>query len=116
MAVILTCSGVSNTGKLTTQVAIELMRHLGEDNEWVKARDSPAIIERAVSMDDRLIVIEGCTDHCALKKLKEKGRIPDIHVVVTEIGIQKLGMADPNYEEIHFVVCHVKEKIRNERE
>jgi uncharacterized metal-binding protein len=114
MAVILTCSGVSNTGKLTTLVAIELMRHLGEDNEWVKARDSPAGIDRAISMDDRLIVIEGCTDHCALKRLKEKGRIPDVHVVATEIGIRKMGMAEPKYEEINFLVCHVKEKIRNE--
>ncbi len=114
MVVIVTCSGISNTGKLTTQVAIELMRRLGEDDEWVRARDSPAVFKRAVSMDDRLIVIEGCTDHCALKKLKEIGRTPDIHVVATEIGIQKNGMAEPKYDEINFVVCHVKEKIRDE--
>jgi uncharacterized metal-binding protein len=111
MTIILTCSGISNTGKLTTQVAIALMRHLGEDGEWIKARDSPARIAEAVSMDDQVIVIEGCTDHCAAKKLKEYGILPSVHVVATELGIRKNGMEEPKYEEIEVVIRQVKEKI-----
>jgi uncharacterized metal-binding protein len=116
MTVILTCSGISNTGKLTTQVAIALMRHFGSEAEWIRARDNPAGIDEAVSGDDHLIVIEGCTDHCASKKLKEAGRVPAIHVVATELGIRKNGMADPKYDEIDLLVRQVKEKITNELE
>jgi uncharacterized metal-binding protein len=86
MTVILTCSGISNTGKLTTQVAIVLMRHFGGEAEWIRARDNPAGIDEAVSGDSHLIVIKGCTDHCACKKLKESGRVPPIHIVATELG------------------------------
>jgi uncharacterized metal-binding protein len=114
MTVILTCSGISNTGKLTTQVAIALISHFGGDAEWIRARDNPAGIDEAVSGDNLLIVIEGCTDHCASKKLKERERLPAIHIVATELGIQKNGMADPAFDEIDFLVRMVKEKIRNE--
>jgi uncharacterized metal-binding protein len=49
-------------------------------------------------------VLDGCTDCCATKKLTAAGITPDLHIIATELGIVKNGMADVKYDEIETVV------------
>ena len=53
---------------------------------------------------DDVIVLDGCTDCCAKKKLAEAGFVPACHLITTEIGITKNGMADVQFAEISKVV------------
>jgi len=102
MKLLVTCSGLSNCGRLTTQVATALMRARPGVFAWVQARKSPEEIQACAEDADELVVIEGCEDYCATKKLGEAGvECPcRYHIVATECGIVKNGMADVRYEEI----------------
>ena len=53
---------------------------------------------------ERLIVLDGCMDCCATKKLTAAGLVPDVHIIATELGIEKKGMGDVQYDEIEKVV------------
>jgi uncharacterized metal-binding protein len=53
---------------------------------------------------ERLIVLDGCTDCCATKKLSAAGLVADVHIIATELGIKKNGMADVRFDEIEKVI------------
>ena len=101
---LITCSGVSNTGKLTTQAALALMQRRPGGYVWVRAEQGSDRLADGIDDADDVIVLDGCTDCCAKKKLTEAGFVPDHHVITTEIGITKNGMADVQFAEIETVV------------
>ena len=97
---IITCSGVSNTGKLTTRTGLTLVhRHPGRISGCIQATKS------AQSLD-------GCEDCCGRKKLESLGLVPGIHIIATECGIVKRGTDEPAYEEIESLASAVKEAIK----
>ena len=104
---LVTCSGISNTGKLTTQVALMLMQRRPGHYVWMHAKQSAATLETEVGDADCVIVLDGCTDCCANKKLAAAGLAPHVHIIATALGIEKKGMADVQFEEIEKVVCAV---------
>ncbi len=111
MTLIVTCSGLSNTGKLTTQVAVALMRHDAGSLEWVRAGAGPDRLRRAAVAAERVIEVNGCPDCCAGKKLHEIGVFSDVGVTATDLGIVKNGMEDPAYSEIELVVRAIRQAL-----
>jgi uncharacterized metal-binding protein len=110
--ILITCSGVSNVGKLTAQAAGVLVQRepdLFEGHLHAKqsTRDMKAVINGG-----NVVVIDGCGDRCAAKKLKSLCLTPYIHIIATEEGIIKNGMADPKFEEIETLVAAVRKEIR----
>lgn len=104
---LVTCSGVSNTGKLTTQAAQLLMpKHPGR-YQWTHTKKSASALEDEVRDADRVIVIDGCTDCCATKKLAATPVAPHHHIIATDLGIEKNGMAEVGYLEIERVAAAV---------
>ncbi len=104
---LITCSGLSNTGKLTTQAALALLQRRPGGYVWVRAQQGTGMLADEIEDADEVIVLDGCTDCCAEKKLAEAGFRPDHHLVATEIGITKNGMADVQFAEIETVVNSV---------
>jgi uncharacterized metal-binding protein len=107
MNVIITCSGLSNTGKLTTQTAQILLQRKPGHYVWIAARLSVAALEAEIRDADGIIVIDGCSDCCAKKKLSASCIEPHCHIVATDIGIVKNGRADVKFEEIEKMVTSV---------
>lgn len=101
---LVTCSGVSNTGKLTTQAGMIVMQRKPGMFQCMNCKQSAESLRTEAAGSDRLIVIDGCTDCCATKKLSAAGLEPDIHIIATELGIEKNGMAEVRFEEIEKVV------------
>jgi uncharacterized metal-binding protein len=101
---LVTCSGISNTGKLTTQAALALLQRRPGGYVWVRAEQGTDRIADEIEEADNVIVLDGCTDCCAKKKLTEAGFVPGHHLIATEIGITKNGMADVPFAEIEKVV------------
>jgi uncharacterized metal-binding protein len=101
---LVTCSGISNTGKLTTQAAQTLLQRKPGQYVWMHAKQSAATLEAEVGDADRVIVLDGCTDCCANKKLAAAGYTPDVHIITTVLGIEKNGMAEVKFDEIEKVV------------
>jgi uncharacterized metal-binding protein len=110
--ILITCSGVSNTGKLTTQVAGILAQKEPDLFEGhLHAKQSTRDME-AVINGGKVVVIDGCGDQCAAKKLKSLCITPHIHIIATEEGIEKNGMADPKFEEIETLIAAVRREVR----
>ena len=110
--ILITCSGVSNVGKLTAQVAGILAQKESDLFEGhLHAKQSTRDME-AVINGGKVVVIDGCGDRCAGKKLKSLCITPHIHIIATEEGIEKNGMADPKFEEIEILIAAVRRKIK----
>ncbi|MDD4568041.1 hypothetical protein L21_0694 [Methanoculleus chikugoensis] len=110
---VITCSGVSNTGKLTAQTGPALMRRCGGRIEACIAATRPtAALETAVRHADRILVLDGCGDCCGRKKLRALGVEPHLHIVATDCGIVKNGMAEPRFDEIERLSAAVMDAIR----
>ncbi len=77
---LVTCSGVSNTGKLTTQAAQILLQRKPGHYVWMHAKQSAATLEAEIGDAEQVIVIDGCTDCCATKKLTI---LPDMLQIAT---------------------------------
>lgn len=101
---LVTCSGISNTGKLTTQAAQLLLQRKPGYYVWMHAKQSAATLEAEIGDAKQVIVIDGCTDCCATKKLTAAGHAADCHIIATELGIEKKGMGEVQYDEIEKVV------------
>ncbi len=103
MTILVTCSGLSNTGKLTTQVAVALTRYNPGILEWIRASAGPDRLMQVAGSGDQVIEVNGCPDCCAGKKLCEIGIISDAVVTATDLGVVKNGMDDPAYSDIELV-------------
>ena len=114
---LITCSGLSNTGKLTTQAGVALLRASpGLVEACVPANRPQVLLEEAARYAERLLVLDGCSDACALRRLREIGVEPDLHIVATGCGIAKGGMAEPQFDEIERLAGAVLAALRGERE
>ncbi len=110
--VLITCSGISNTGKLTAQVAgILAQREPDLFEGYLHAKQSTHDMETVIN-GGKVVVLDGCKDHCAAKKLKSLCITPHIHIIATEEGIEKNGMADPRFDEIEILVAAVRKAVR----
>jgi uncharacterized metal-binding protein len=111
MKVLITCSGLSNTGRLTTQVATILISRHPTDFTWIKASTEPENISKAAIDADLIVIIEGCSDRCASKKITDLGIKGDFFLVATELGIEKNGMADVQWNDVEKMLGAVKEQL-----
>ncbi|MDD4568467.1 MAG: putative zinc-binding protein [Methanoculleus chikugoensis] len=110
---VITCSGVSNTGKLTAQTGTALMRRCdGRLEACIAATRATPALETAVRHADRILVLDGCGDCCGRKKVQALGIEPDLHLVATDCGIAKNGMAEPRFDEIERLSAAVMDAIR----
>jgi uncharacterized metal-binding protein len=110
--ILLTCSGISNTGKLTPQVAGILAQKEPDLFEGhLHAKQSTCDMETVIN-GGKVVVLDGCGDRCAAEKLKSLCITPHIHIIVTEEGIEKNGMADPLFDEIETLITAVLRKVR----
>ena len=111
LVVLVTCSGLSNTGKCTTRAAMMLRQRNPELVDYHIAASG----EKAMAMPEgldadslRVIVIDGCEDFCGRKKAEQCGLVPACHVVATACGVVKSGMDEPVFRDIE-VICRAAE-------
>ncbi|MFH0968354.1 MAG: putative zinc-binding protein [Methanobacteriota archaeon] len=110
---LITCCGISNTGKLTAKVGEILIRRCPDMIEHcISSRVDPDRLHNALSHAEKIAVLDGCTDCCGSKKVREQGYEPEIHFIATECGIIKKGMEEPRFDEIEHLTAIVREHLR----
>lgn len=110
---LITCSGISNTGKLTAKTGEMLMRKCpGMIEHCISSRVDPDRLRDALSQAEKIVVLDGCTDCCGRKKVQEHGHDADIHLIATENGIVKNGMEEPRFDEIEHLTVIIQDQIR----
>ncbi len=106
---IFACSGLSNTGKLTMQAASTLAFRRPNVYRAAAAHKGADAAEEALSEGFRILVLNGCEDRCATKKLGEAGLQADCSLMVTEIGIEKTRPSDIKNEYIEKIIRAIRE-------
>ncbi|MFZ2500349.1 MAG: putative zinc-binding protein [Methanosarcina sp.] len=106
---IFACSGLSNTGKLTMQAASALAFRRPDMYRAAAAHKGVDAVEDAMSEGFRILALDGCTDHCATKKLDEAGMKADVYMMVTDLGIEKTRPSDVKPEHIDKIIRAIKE-------
>ncbi len=98
---LLTCSGISHTGRLTALTGTSLRcRHPAMISRHVQITALKRPLEEELSDDECLVAVDGCGECCAGKRLDAIGKVPDCHIIATEKGIIKRGMEEARYDEI----------------
>lgn len=110
---LITCSGISNTGKLTTKAGEMLIRRYpGLIELCLSVRSDPKRLLDVLVQADCIVVLDGCSECCGVKKVQEQGYDPNIHLIATDYGITKAGMEDPRFDEIDILTGIVRERLR----
>lgn len=106
---IFACSGLSNTGKLTMQAASALAFRRPDMYRAASSHKGIDAVEDALLEGFRVLALDGCTDHCATKKLDEAGLKADVYIMVTELGIEKTVPSDLKPEYVEKIIRAIKE-------
>ncbi len=109
---IFACSGGSNVGQIANQAAVELTKERqGKLFCLAGIGGHVSGIVESTRAAKRLVAIDGCPVKCAQKTLEQSGFKPDILVVVTDLGIDKIGGPIFKAEDCRAVVSKVKEDL-----
>lgn len=104
---IVSCSGASNTGKYSDEVARKL-KELGHAKMLCLARFSVDEEFAAKSRTEikKLVVLDGCPVNCAEKIMKKAGVMNFNHIYTTDFGIIK-GKTPVTDDKINEIAQHI---------
>ena len=109
---IFTCAGAAYSGQVANRGGVQLMEQ-GAGSLFCIAAVAAGVepkLDRARKAGQR-IAIDGCEDHCVRQTLEKAGLTADLHVVLTEMGIEKKP-AQPNMiNDAKKVVDTLKQKL-----
>jgi uncharacterized metal-binding protein len=77
----------------------------------VSCRVDPDRLHDALSLAEKIVVLDGCSECCGRKKVQEQGYEPEIYFIATECGIIKAGVEDPRFDEIELLTKVVQEQF-----
>lgn len=109
---IFTCAGAAYAGQVANRSAVQLMEH-GAGNLFCTAALAAGIdqkLDRA-RQAARRVAIDGCEDHCTRKVLEKAQLTVDVHVVLTDLGIEKKPARPRMIDDARKVVESVKAKL-----
>lgn len=110
--IVLACSGGSNVGQITNEVAKKL-DEAGEAKFFCLAGVGGRIsgMVDSVKGSDRVLVLDGCPVACA-KKCVDGALIEGYeYLIVTELGIEKKHTFDLNSADIEAALSKAREKL-----
>ncbi|TAJ44306.1 putative zinc-binding protein [Methanofollis fontis] len=103
--IIFACSGASNVGELSNAAAVALTAE-GFGSKACTASlaiITPSVMKK-VGDADEIVVIDGCPVECTGKIAAEAGIEPDQHIVITDLGIEKIGDMTVDEDDLETVV------------
>jgi uncharacterized metal-binding protein len=109
---IFTCAGAAHAGQVANRAGVELMTEKEGKLFCVAAvaAEIPEKAERARNAKIR-VAIDGCEDHCCRKLLEKAGLSAEVHIVVTNLGIEKAPKEPQMITDAKRTVGAVKEKL-----
>lgn len=108
--IIFSCSGASNVGELSNAASVKLTKE-GFGNKVCTASlaiKTPSIMQKVEDAGE-IVVIDGCPVSCAKRIADNSGVKVDQYVIITELGINKIGDMDILDEDLEKTVSAVKE-------
>lgn len=106
---IVSCSGASNTGKFTDEVA-RMLSASGDASMICLAKvalGDQSLIQKVKAQNTKIVVLDGCPINCAEKLLGREGISDIIHINTTDFDIVK-GKTPFSIEKANEIVDHIK--------
>jgi len=113
---IFTCAGATHSGYVASAAGVQLHRERAGSLfcTTALAAEVPAKLEQA-RRAKRRIVIDGCDENCC-QKLMLKAKVPvELHVLVTDLGIDKAPHRPDPATDTQRVVAHVLTELKGGR-
>jgi len=87
---IFTCAGAAHSGQVANRAGVQAMQQ-GVGSLLCTAAVAADIADKMerTRQAGRRIAIDGCDDHCCRKVMEKAGVAVDVHVVATDLGIEK---------------------------
>lgn len=100
---ILPCAGVSNVGQLTILAVQELV--LEGKGEWVACRNGMdlQILKDRTTDSPPFIVVDGCEQQCARKRLEAINCDLEFHLSLADLGIEKSDFSEITPDELQLL-------------
>jgi uncharacterized metal-binding protein len=112
---LLTCSGISHTGRLTTLTGNALRcRHPFLISRHIRLTVPGRPLDEELTGHDYLVAVDGCEERCVKKRMDSMGIVPDCYIIATREGIVKRGMEEPRFDEIEGLSQVIVRTIRND--
>jgi uncharacterized metal-binding protein len=111
------CAGAAYSGQLTNRVGVDLMKKGSAKLLCIAsiAADRPDKMERARKARAR-VAIDGCDDYCCKRIMEEAGLPVDLHVVVTDLGIEKSPAEPQMLTDAKKMVDHIERALAKGRQ
>ncbi len=106
------CAGGSNVGQMTNEAAKKISV-MGKGKFACLAgvgAGTRSFVDSAKAAQN-VVAIDGCNAHCAKKTLERAGVTPTIHVVVTDLGVNKKYELDCDPADVDATVKAVQERL-----
>ena len=106
------CAGGSNVGQITNEAAKKLSV-MGKGKFACLAGVGAGMKGFADSARaaQKVVAVDGCGSHCAMKTLERAGVIPTIHVVVTDLGVKKKYELDCDPVDVDATVGEILRRL-----
>ena len=106
---IVSCSGASNTGKYTDEVARRMSTKDGATMLCLAkiAISDKTLIKKTKEGTGKIIVLDGCPFNCAEKILAKEGITNIVHLNTTDFEIKK-GITPVTDEKVDEIIDHIK--------
>jgi len=110
--ILLPCSGGSNCGQITNQVAVNLDIE-GVGRIYCLAGIGAHVdgMVESTRGAKRIVALDGCQVACAKKAIEHAGLTVTDWICVTEHGINKSHQFMMDFEEIELIAQHTKESL-----
>jgi len=107
------CSGGSNVGQITNEVAKSLVgRGSGKFSCLAGVGSHGEGFIAAAKRANHIVTLDGCAAKCAYKTLKHAGIEPTLQLVMTDLGIKKeYDQLNPSHEEVNRVLSLVQSRL-----
>lgn len=106
------CSGCSSAAQMSNYLAVQLDRMEIADMSCIAGvgGNVKKLVHTAKS-GRKIIVLDGCPLACSKSCLRNHELLPDLHITLTDYGVQKRNHVDFNKEQADEILLMLREKI-----
>ena len=109
---VFTCAGAAHTGQVANRAGVQLRQDKAGALFCAAAvaAEIPDKLERA-RQAGRRIAIDGCEDDCCRRILEKSGMPVDLHLRITDLGIEKQPAKPSLINDTKKVVDHLRDRL-----
>jgi uncharacterized metal-binding protein len=114
--IVYSCSGCSTAAQTANYIAIQLDRKDVAEMSCIAGVGGgvKSLVQKA-KLAENIVALDGCPLRCVQQCLAKQGLKPNLHLVLTEMGVKKLQHEDFNKEQAEEILNQTVTLIANQK-